>query len=63
GNTLIYLFLENSSSNNSEVANYLKQKLPAYMQPAKIFNVDEIPKGTSGKLDARQLLQVIKQNE
>ncbi len=55
GTLEISLFIENSSGKEKEVQKYLQLKLPPYMIPARIINLEELPKLVSGKIDRRQL--------
>ncbi|MFZ4455009.1 MAG: amino acid adenylation domain-containing protein [Bacteroidales bacterium] len=59
GNTLLYLFLENSSMEAKELAERLHKVLPFYMMPTKIINSDKFPITSSGKIDRKKLLETI----
>lgn len=42
---------------NTKVKSILKNKLPDYMIPGKIVQVDELPLNTNGKIDRKKLLE------
>ena len=52
-------FLEKYEGNDSNLFEYLKEKLPIYMCPKKIYEISELPLNTSGKVDRKKLLQLI----
>lgn len=60
GNTQIYLFLENYTGEITGLQNYLKEKLPSYMIPAGIRNVEKFPLSVNGKIDRKILAGMIK---
>ena len=43
------------SAEKSELATYLKQRLPRYMQPNKVFRLEQMPHTPNGKLDRKAL--------
>ena len=43
------------SAEKSELAAYLKQRLPRYMQPNKVFRLEQMPHTPNGKLDRKAL--------
>ena len=43
------------SAEKSDLAAYLKQRLPRYMQPNKIFRLEQMPHTPNGKLDRKAL--------
>ncbi len=59
GATEIFLFIEDRKGREEEVREYLVSKLPPYMIPARIINLDELPKLVSGKIDRRELYKKI----
>ncbi|MDE5422996.1 amino acid adenylation domain-containing protein [Ancylomarina sp. DW003] len=59
GNQELHLFLEKYEGNDSNLFEYLKEKLPIYMCPKKIYEISELPLNTSGKVDRKKLLQLI----
>lgn len=59
GNQELHLFLEKYEGDNSSLFEYLKEKLPIYMCPKKIYEINELPLNTSGKVDRKKLLQLI----
>ena len=59
GNMQVYLFLENFPYDTDEIKEYLRNKLPAYMWPAKIITVPEFPKTIGGKTDRKALSLII----
>jgi D-alanine--poly(phosphoribitol) ligase subunit 1 len=58
GNTLIHLFTE-SSDDNESLLKYLKSKIPVYMIPAEIHNLQNFPLNVNGKVDRKALKQMI----
>ncbi|ACL75344.1 non-ribosomal peptide synthetase [Ruminiclostridium cellulolyticum] len=51
-----YIVMESGKEfNTTELRSYLKAKLPDYMVPAVLMNIDALPLTTSGKLDKRGL--------
>lgn len=53
----IYLFIENYSGSTEELNNHLKESLPSYMLPAKIFGTGIFPLNSNGKTDRKVLMQ------
>ncbi len=53
----IFLFIENFPGRRKELSVFLEQKLPSYMVPKKIINLNEFPKTTGGKIDRTELLK------
>lgn len=61
--TVVVPAAEGGESNNAFVADrtiaaeevyaLCKQKLPIYMEPARIFQLDDLPRNANGKLDRR----------
>ncbi len=59
GTMEICLFTEDRKGHEKEVLEYLRKKLPSYMIPGRIINLDELPKLVSGKIDRRELYKWI----
>ncbi len=59
GTNQLYLFLENYTNSVHELKNYLKEKVPNYMLPEKIINIEAFPLSTSGKIDRNSLKEMI----
>lgn len=60
--TELFLFVQNLLTDTSELLSFLATKLPPYMLPDNIINVDIFPETTTGKIDKIKLLeQYIKQ--
>ena len=53
-NTLIHLFIERTK-NTTELANYLKTQMPAYMIPSEIRSLDSFPLNVNGKVDRKAI--------
>jgi non-ribosomal peptide synthetase component F len=53
-NTLIHLFVERTE-NTTELANYLKTQMPAYMIPTEIRSLDSFPLNVNGKVDRKAI--------
>lgn len=60
GNQELHLFLENFEGEELELNSFLENKLPAYMCPKQIHKVGNMPLNTSGKIDRKQLINLIK---
>ncbi len=60
GLTKIHLFVEQLNGNNEKLAEYLKTKIPPYMQPYKISSMECLPLNSNGKVDRKILLNYIK---
>lgn len=65
-NSKIIAFIVSQSTDailESELINYLTNKLPKYMIPAKFhfLNAEEIPKSSTGKIDRQSLIDLAKQ--
>jgi len=56
----IHLFVEGVFAEEEEILSYLKQKLPAYMLPKNIHQLDRLPLTQSGKLDRKQLAKLLR---
>ena len=50
-----YVVSEESGLNDNELREYLRQRLPEYMVPAAIVELEELPLTPSGKIDRRAL--------
>jgi amino acid adenylation domain-containing protein len=55
----VFLLVENDKQETDEIKVYLKEKLPAYMQPVKIIAVAKFPLSTSGKVDREKLKELL----
>jgi amino acid adenylation domain-containing protein len=55
-NTEIKLFTEGFSGDLKELTDYLKSRLPFYMLPSKIINLEKFPVNSSNKIDRRALM-------
>ena len=62
GITQIHLFVENFNRNTEELNEYLKTKVPEYMLPASIINLQAFPFNGNGKVDKKKLIEVIEKN-
>jgi amino acid adenylation domain-containing protein len=51
GDELNVVFVADRAISADEVYALCKQKLPAYMHPARIFQLDDLPRNANGKLD------------
>jgi amino acid adenylation domain-containing protein len=59
GTNQLFLFLENYTGLIDELKEHLSQKIPNYMIPQKITNLDAFPLLTSGKIDRNKLKELI----
>lgn len=50
-------FVEGASIGGSQIRKLLRERLPEYMIPKKIYTFDELPRSTSGKIDRRRLTE------
>jgi D-alanine--poly(phosphoribitol) ligase subunit 1 len=55
GNMQVYLVMENFNASVDDLKEFLKDKLPSYMWPARIISVAEFPKTVGGKIDRKAL--------
>ena len=60
GNMQVILVLENFKNENDAVRDFLKEKLPNYMWPSKILNINELPKTLGGKIDRKSIMEFAK---
>lgn len=51
----ILLFYEGSKCNEEELGVYMKDKLPMYMLPQKIYKMKQLPLNENGKIDRKEL--------
>lgn len=58
GNVHLFLFVEKSHAETSEIVAHLQQALPYYMQPTKIIQLDNLPLNRNGKIDRNQLKEM-----
>ena len=56
----IHLFIENNNKSSEDVSSYLKTKIPAYMLPSTITNLQSFPFNGNGKVDKKKLITLIK---
>ena len=56
----IHLFVEGQIENEDELLSFLKQQLPVYMLPKNIHQLDHLPLTQSGKLDRKQLKDLVR---
>jgi len=59
GITKIHLFIESSNDIAKKLSDYLKTKIPQYMQPSKITSLVNFPLNSNGKVDRKALLNFI----
>ncbi len=57
GTMEFFLFIENNPDRKKELSGFLEQKLPSYMIPKNIINLNVFPKTTGGKIDRTELLK------
>jgi acyl-coenzyme A synthetase/AMP-(fatty) acid ligase len=50
-------FVEGSSIDDSQIRKLLRERLPDYMVPKRVYAFDELPRNTSGKIDRRRLAE------
>ncbi|MFZ9956243.1 MAG: AMP-binding protein [Flavobacteriales bacterium] len=55
GATSIYMAIEKLEEDSNKLVEYLKENLPAYMIPEKIFSIKQLPLSLSGKTDRNAL--------
>ena len=56
----IVLFTEQLTTETAELQNFLKTRLPFYMVPSKIINLEKFPQTAGGKIDKQSLLKSLK---
>ncbi|MGS0748148.1 AMP-binding protein [Halpernia sp. GG3] len=61
-NDQLVLFTNDMSTNNLHIINYLKNNLPEYMVPSKIFKIEKFPVNLSGKIDRKELKTICSEN-
>lgn len=57
--TQIHLFVENVQKKLDDLKKYLESRLPVYMLPEKIHNIDEFPKSAGGKINKAELKKLL----
>ncbi len=57
--TQIHLFIENARVKMNDLKKYLESKLPVYMLPEKIHNIDIFPKSAGGKINKAELKKLV----
>ncbi len=55
GNQQLFLFIENYQGSHEDVVGYLGLKLPPYMVPKNIVNIDQFPLNVNDKIDRNKL--------
>ncbi|MDR6405368.1 MULTISPECIES: AMP-binding protein [Chryseobacterium] len=58
-NDNLILFINNIHSNEEEINAHLKNNLPDYCIPSKIFKLEKFPTNTSGKIDRNELKKTL----
>lgn len=61
GNTSIHLFVEDVNETDVLI-DFLKQRIPYYMIPTGVTNIEHLPLNSNGKTDRKKLLQLINGN-
>lgn len=56
----IWLFFTGIEVEQREVASYLRERIPNYMIPRKFVKLASIPKSFNGKIDTKQLKEMMK---
>ncbi len=59
GTQIIALFFENSVENKNDIKTLLKNHIPKYMIPEKIYFLDEIPLTANNKFDRKKLSEMV----
>ncbi len=62
GSTSIYMTIENFTQTENDLVKYLKENLPPYMIPEKIFSTPQLPLSLSGKTDRNKLTALYQEN-
>jgi len=57
GTMQIHLFLENYKYEISKLMKYLKNKIPNYMLPSSVSNIQKFPLNTNGKVNRKELVK------
>lgn len=57
GSAELILVLEKSKIDHDVISEHIKTKLPYYMIPSQIKNLDEFPLNSSGKIDRKKILE------
>lgn len=60
GNQELHLFVEKLLGGLDQLQDFLRQNLPPYMCPKRVHVLDALPLNTSGKVDRKKLLTLIK---
>lgn len=55
----ILLFYEGNKCNEEELGVYMKNKLPVYMLPQKLYKMRQLPLNENGKIDRKELLALV----
>lgn len=56
----LYLIVEGDEENSESLESYLRQFLPAYMLPQRIFFIKQFPQNVNNKIDRKAIREVIK---
>lgn len=59
-NLSVILFVENLKEDKTKIIDFLKQKLPYYMIPSFIFEIEKMPYNLNGKIDLTKLKNIAK---
>ncbi len=59
GNQELHLFVEKYQGEQASLIDFLKENLPLYMCPKNIYDMNEFPLNSSGKVDRKKLLELV----
>ena len=59
-NDYLVLFVNDQNVDKNELISYLKQQLPEYSVPTKVIFIENYPVNTSGKIDRKELKNILK---
>lgn len=59
---IISFYVSNKSIDNLKIIEYLEQRLPYYMVPSFVINLEKLPMTINGKLDKKKLIEHISNN-
>lgn len=60
--TIVLFCIVEGSTNEKGIYSSMKNKVPRYMLPGKIFLLDEFPQNANGKIDRKKLKQMMEEN-